>query len=105
LNQSSLKLSKSREDVKDQLARWTRGIDETIADGSEADTAIAQFLNQLDQVVHGTPESIEAPDYKRVALLQLGETGIQLRAIVFAPEIFSVKMSFGLMPRPVSESI
>ena len=105
LNQTALELSKCREDVKDQLARRARRIDEAVADRPKADTAITQILNELDQVVHRATESIQPPDHKRVALLQLGKASIQLGRSVFAPEIFSVKMSSRLMPRPVSESI
>ena len=79
--------------MKDQFARRARRVDEAIADGPKADTAIAQFFDELDQVVHRASESIEPPDHKRVALLQLGKASIQAWASVFAPEIFSVKMS------------
>ena len=69
--------------MKDQFTRWARRVDEAVADRPKADTAITQFLNELDQVVHRATESIEPPDHKRVALLQLGKASIQLRAIRF----------------------
>ena len=47
-----------REDVKDQLPRRARRIDETIANGPKANTAIAQFLDKLDQVVHRASKSV-----------------------------------------------
>jgi len=33
--------------------------------------------------MHGATKAIEPPDHKRVALLQLGKAGIQLRAVRF----------------------
>lgn len=52
LNQPTLKLGERGEYVEDQLARRAGGVDETVADGPEADTSIAEFFDQLDQVVH-----------------------------------------------------
>lgn len=69
MNQPTLKLSEGREDVKYQLARWAGCVDEPIADGSKADATIAQLLDQLDQVMHRSAESVESPDDKRVTVL------------------------------------
>jgi hypothetical protein len=67
--------------VKGQLARCARSINESVADRPKADTAISQFLNELDHVVHRATESIELPNHKRVALLQLGKASFQLSAV------------------------
>ena len=69
--------------MKDQFSRRARRVNEAIADRSKADTSIAQLPNELDKVVHGTAESIEPPDHKCVAVLQLGKTRIQPRAVRF----------------------
>ena len=67
--------------MKDQFTRWARRINEAIADRSKADTAITKFLNEFHQMVHGTSESVEPPDHKRVAFLQLCKASFQLRAV------------------------
>ena len=67
--------------MKDQFARRARRINEAITDRPKADTAIAQFLDKLDQVVHRASKSVKPPDKKRVPLLQFGKAGIQRGAI------------------------
>src|SRR4051794_4898736 len=67
LNQSTLELRQRREDVEDQLARWAGRIDQTITDRPESDTTVAQFLDELDQVVHRASKSVWSPNDKRVA--------------------------------------
>ena len=59
--------------------------DEGIADRPKSDAAITQFLDLLDQVVHGATEPIKSPDDERIALLQAGEAGIQTGTLGFRP--------------------
>jgi hypothetical protein len=54
---------------------------DTVAHRSEADASIAEFLDQLDEVVLRTSDSVEASDDQRICLLHVREAGIQFGAL------------------------
>ena len=48
LELNDARTAQRREDMKDQFARWTSRIDESVTDGPKADTAITQILDEAD---------------------------------------------------------
>jgi len=93
-----LRTGERREDMEDQLARWAGCINEAIAHRAKANAAIAQFLNQLDQMVHRTPESIKSPNDKRAPCSRWARHASRPGRLVLAPETLSVKISSWFTP-------
>ena len=56
--------------MEDQFARRARRVDHPVTDGSKSDSALTEILDQIDQMTHGTSESIKPPNDERVTRSQ-----------------------------------
>jgi hypothetical protein len=56
--------------MKDEFATWRAGVD-VLRHAVEADTALVQVRQRLDEVLEGPAETVQAPDNERVPLAQV----------------------------------
>ena len=89
LDQATLELGQSREDVEDQFSGSTCGVNRSLVDRTESNTLVSQIFDQCDQVTHGAPQSIQSPNDQDVAgpqhlqtLCQSGSLGFGSRQLV-----------------------
>src|SRR5271166_919063 len=64
-NEGALKLGKRAEHVKDQDALRRRRVDR-LREAPKANVAQAQLLDRLDELLHGSRQAVELPDYEHV---------------------------------------
>src|SRR4051795_2926008 len=71
-DQIPLKLSQSAKNVEDQLATAGGGVD-LLLQGPEANTALLQVPDGVDQMRQGAAEAIQPPDDQGVTCTEVGE--------------------------------
>src|SRR4051794_5496304 len=71
-DQIPLKLSQSAKDVKDELAAAGGGVD-LLLYRAEANAALLQVPDGVDQMRQGAAEAVQAPHNKGVACTEVGE--------------------------------
>src|SRR3954467_7380193 len=71
-DQIPLKLSQGAKDVKDQLATAGGGVD-LLLQGPEANAALLQVPDGVDQMRQGAAEAVQAPDDQDVICTEVGE--------------------------------
>src|ERR1700736_5936432 len=71
-NEITLELGQRAKDMEDELAAWGGGID-VFLDAAEPDVATLKLGNGVDEMPQRASQSIEFPDYQRVARSQIVE--------------------------------
>src|SRR5271165_7106026 len=64
-NEGALEFGKRAEHVKDQDALRRRRVDR-LREAPKANVAQAQLLDRLDELLHGSRQAVELPDYEHV---------------------------------------
>lgn len=85
LNEATLELGKSREDVEDEFAGRARRVNDALSQGPETNSAIPKAFDQVHQVPHRTSQPIESPDNQSIAAAERLETFRQSRSIALGP--------------------
>src|SRR4051812_2401630 len=75
-----LELGQCAEDVKNQLAAAGRGID-LLLQGAEANPALLQLFDRVDEVGEGAAEPVQPPDDERVTRSEVRERLGQTRPV------------------------
>jgi len=76
-DQVALELGQRGEDVEDE-ASAARGRVDALLEAPEADVALGQRRDGIDQVAQRSPESVKTPDHERVAGSQVVERAGEL---------------------------
>jgi len=99
-DQLALELGERSEDVKREPPRRSRRVD-ALSQASEADSALLEPRDRFDQVPQRAAETIELPDDERVALAEMVEAVVELRADVQRPGggVFEVSLAPGPVKR------
>ena len=71
--------------MEDEFPGRCCGIDRAVTDRSKADTLVAQYFDQRNQMRHGATEPIQPQHQQHVALLKFFEAGIEAGSLRASP--------------------